>query len=136
MFTKVEAGCLYCIQLSNSLQSVFLFTLYTASHLFWNWVCNGHILFSPSSAVVSWVCGWTPSCTEAPPPSAPPSTTSHSPPSRTSTSTVWKSGPLSSLTCFSYFYIRSPLQTFKHPQVYYAPLGGNSSDPTTTLHVL
>lgn len=58
-----------------------------------------------SSAVVSWVCGLTPSCTEAPPPNVPLSTTSRSPPGRTSPSTVWRSGPSSSRVGFSYFSI-------------------------------
>lgn len=64
-----------------------------------------------SSAVVSWVCGWMPSCTEAPPPSALPSTTNHSPPSRTSASTVLRCGPSSSFTLLytSYFNIHALL---------------------------
>ena len=87
-------------------------------------------LFVSSPAGVSWVCGWTPSCTEAPPPNAPPSTTSPFPPSRTSTSTAWKSGPSSSRThppLLLLHLLSAPnLQTPSSPpsQVYYASLGG------------
>lgn len=47
-------------------------------------------------AAVSWVCGWMLNCTEEPPPIAPHLTTNRCPPSRTSTSTVWRFGPSSS----------------------------------------
>lgn len=54
--------------------------------------------FDSSHAAVSWVCGWMLNCTEEPPPNAPHLTTNHCPPSRTSTSTVWRFGPSSSPT--------------------------------------
>lgn len=82
-----------------------------------------------------------PSCTEAPPPSALPSTTNRSPPSRTSASTVLRCGPSSSFTLLrtSDFNIHALLHDPRSckappPQVYYAPLGGKPSYPTMTLN--
>lgn len=75
---------------------------------------NKPALFSHSSpAAVSWVCGWMLDCTEEPPLNVPPLTTNHCPPSRTSTSTVWRFGPSSSPSRPHLF--PHLLQLFKHP---------------------
>lgn len=77
------------------------------------------------------------SCTEAPPPTVPPSTTSHSQPSGTSTSTVWRSGPLNSYYSFVHFQCSlnypKPSITLKCITHH---LEANPATPTMTLNVM